>query len=453
VLEEIVRKVLLTYWNTVSFLVIYANAAASPPDATAVSAGVTAADPAVAAPDAAVAVADAAVAVAEPAARPLLDRWLLSELHMLIRDVTDALEAFDPVVAGRRIAGFIDDLSNWYVRRSRRRFWAGTGSPETASAFATLRSVLDVLTRLMAPITPFLTDYVWAVLRAPDAPDSVHLASWPRADPSLIDTELARQMALARRLVELGRSARASAVVKVRQPLARALISAAGFAQLPEALTAQVAEELNVRVLEPLDTSDAELVSHTVRPNFRALGKRFGNGTQPVAAAIGAADAATLAAQLRDRGTAEVIVNGTAVSVGPDDVIVTQTPRSGWAVAADGSETVAIEVAITPELRREGLARDAIRLIQEARKSDGLALTDRVMLRWSTADPELADALAEHGQLIADEVLAADFAQLRRGAADAGGIRHSSEELGLTFWLQRLGPEIGRALSGPGTRP
>ncbi len=414
VLDEIVRKVLLTYWNTVSFLVIYANAAEAAPQEAA--------------------------AVPAPAARPLLDRWLLSEVHALIRDVTDALEGFDPVVAGRRIAGFIDDLSNWYVRRSRRRFWAGTGSPETASAFATLSSALDVLTRVMAPITPFLTDYVWDVLRTADAPDSVHLASWPQADSSLIDPELAAQMALARRLVELGRSARASAVVKVRQPLARALISAPGFAELPGALAAQIAEELNVRRLEPLDTSDAELVSYTVRPNFRALGKRFGSGTQPVAAAIGTADPATLAAQLRDGGAAEVIADGMPVSIDPHDVVITQTPRSGWAVAADGSETVAIEVAVTPDLRREGLARDAIRLIQEARKSDGLAMTDRVVLRWSTADPELADALTEHSQLIADEVLAADFAQLRRGAADAGGTRHGSEDLGLTFWLQRLMP-------------
>jgi isoleucyl-tRNA synthetase len=148
-----------------------------------------------------------------------------------------------------------------------------------------------------------------------------------------------------------------------------------------------------------------------------------------------------------------VTVDGLAVSIGREDVVVTQTPRSGWAVAADGSETVAIEVAITPELRREGFARDAIRLIQEARKSDGLALTDRVMLRWSAADPELAEALTEHGQLIADEVLAADFAELRRGAADAGGIRHGSEDLGLTFWLQALGPAIGQPLSGPGTGP
>jgi isoleucyl-tRNA synthetase len=421
VLEEIVRKVLLTYWHTVSFLVMYANAAASGEPAAG---GEPAAAPEL-------------TAAPEPAARPVLDRWLLSELHVLVRDVTAALEEFDSAAAGRLIARFIDDLSNWYVRRSRRRFWAGTGSPASAAAFATLRSALDILTRLMAPITPFVTDYVWGVLRAADAPDSVHLASWPAADPALIDTELADQMALVRRLVELGRSARANAVVKVRQPLSRALISAPGFASLPAELAAQVADELNVRALEPLDGADGELVRYAVRPNFRSLGQRFGNGTQPVAAAIAAADSAELAGQLREHGAAEVLVDGAAISVGPDEVIVTQTPLSGWAVATDGGETVAIEVTITPELRREGLARDVIRLIQDARKSDGLDLTDKVVLRWSTADPDLAAALSEHGQLVAAEVLAADFAELRQEAADAGGVRHESPDLALVFWLQR----------------
>jgi isoleucyl-tRNA synthetase len=411
ILEEIVRKVLLTYWNTVSFLVMYANAAAASPDVPAVA--------------------------PEPAARPLLDRWLLSELHALVTDVTAALERFDPAVAGRRIAGFIDELSNWYVRRSRRRFWEGTGSSDSASAFATLRSALNVLTRLMAPLTPFLTDYVWDVLRESGEADSVHLASWPVAEPELIDQDLARQMDLVRRLVELGRSARASAVVKVRQPLARALISAPGFAQLPAPLIAQIAEELNVRALAQLDPADSELVSHSVRPNFRALGKRFGSGTQPVAAAIAASDAAALAGQLRERGTAGVIVDGAPVSIGPGDVIVTQTPRSGWAVATDGGETVAIEVTITAELRREGLARDVIRLIQDARKSDGLAVTDRVVLRWSAADSELAAAIREYGELIGREVLAPDLAELRPDAADAGGQRHDGADLGLEFWLRR----------------
>ncbi len=426
VLEEIVRKVLLTYWNTTSFLVLYSSAA----DAAGESAPSAFAPPAI---------APSAVAPA-PSARPALDRWLLSELNLVVLEVTAALEAFDSAAAGRRLAGFIDDMSNWYVRRSRRRFWDGPATAEGAAAFATLSQALDTLTRLMAPITPFITDFVWDVLRTDDAPESVHLASWPVADESLIDTVLAAQMALARRLVELGRSARASAVVKVRQPLQRALISARGFAELPAELRAQVADELNVRALEPLDGSDGELMSYSVKPNFRALGKRFGNGTQPVAAAIAAADPAALAGQLHAAGTAEVEVDGTLVSVGPDEVVVTQTPVASWAVATEGGETVALEITITPELRREGLAREFIRLVQDARKGDGLAVTDRISLRWSTADPSLADALTEHQVLISKDVLAVEFGPESASAIDASAspaYRHESTELALTFWIQK----------------
>jgi isoleucyl-tRNA synthetase len=379
-----------------------------------------------------------------PASRPVLDRWLLSELSLLIRDVTAAFEDFDPAVAGRRLASFIDDLSNWYVRRSRRRFWDGPGTPDGAAAFATLATVLETLTRLMAPLTPFITDYVWPLLSPPDAPDSVHLASWPIADESLIDTGLAAQMAQVRRLVELGRSARASAVVKVRQPLARALIAAPGFVAMSEALRAQIAEELNVREIETLDTSGAELVSYLVRPNFRALGRRFGNATQPVAAAIAAADPAALAASLHQAGEASLEVAGEQIAIGSDDVIVTQIPVRGWAVATEGAETIALEVTITPELRREGLAREFIRLVQEARKNDGLDVTDRIALRWSAADPELSAALAEHKRLISAEVLAAELDPApdpgiggdTNGAS--GGGRHESPDLGLVFWVQRI---------------
>ena len=239
----------------------------------------------------------------------------------------------------------------------------------------------------------------------------MHLATWPVPDAGLIDDQLSAQMALTRRLVELGRSARSAAVVRIRQPLARALVSATGFGDLPGELRAQIAEELNVRALDTLASVGDDLVDVTVKPNFRALGRRFGNGTPAVAAAISAADAAMLAGELRSAGTASVLADGAPVTLEPDDVIVTQTPRSGWAVASDGGETVALEVTITPELRREGLAREVVRLVQDARKSDGLDVSDRISLRWSTADPDLAAALAEHGQLISSEVLAVDYAE------------------------------------------
>jgi isoleucyl-tRNA synthetase len=257
--------------------------------------------------------------------------------------------------------------------------------------------------------------------------------------------------------------------VRTRQPLRRALIGAPGFDALPDELRSLIAAELNVASLSVLS---GELVDYVVKPNFRALGRRFGRETPAVAAAIAAVPAADVAAAVLAGGTVTVpvpdsgadsgvsgdgAVSGSAVSggvsVGPDDVIVTQTPRAGWAVATDAGETVAIDTTVTPELRREGLAREVIRLIQEARKSDGLDVTDRIALRWSARDAELAAALTEHSALIAGEVLAVEFGPAEAagapgasGAAGAFGGRpepadvreHADEELTLRFWLRRL---------------
>jgi isoleucyl-tRNA synthetase len=417
ILAEIVRKILLTYWNTTSFLVLYANAG-----------GWT------------VSGLGSAPAVGQ---RPLTDRWMLSELHAAVRDVTESLEAFDTAAAGRRLAVLIDDLSNWYVRRSRRRFWDGPSSPDGAAAFATLYECVTTVTLLMAPITPFLTDYVWAVLRSSDdEPESVHLASWPAADPALIDPVLSAQMALTRRLVDLGRSARSGASVRTRQPLSRALIGAPGFAALPDELAGQIAAELNVASLDVLGGSGGssdpgELVDYEVKPNFRSLGRRFGRETPAVAAAIAAVPAADIAAAVLAGQTIAVPVPGPGepeVLIGVDDVIVTQTPRAGWAVATDAGETVAIDTTVTAELHREGLAREVIRLVQDARKNDGLDVTDRISLRWAADDPDLAAALTEHAALIAREVLAVDY---QPGAPGPDMFEHADRDLGVTFWLRR----------------
>ncbi len=406
VLAEIVRKVLLTYWNTASFLVLYANASRwSPGD--------------------------------DPSGElPLLDRWVLSELHSVVRDVTIALDGFDSSAAGRRIAGFIDDLSNWYVRRARRRFWDGD-----ATAFGTLYECVTVLTTLMAPFTPFVTDYVWGVLAAASAP-SVHLAAWPSADESLIDPGLSAQMALVRRLVELGRSARAGASVRTRQPLGRALVGAPGFAALSAELLALVAEELNVASVTPLEPAE-ELVDYTVKPAYRSLGRRFGGSTPAVAAAISAASPASVAHAVLGGRTFEVSVDGSPVELGPDDVIVTQTPRSGWAVASGDGETVALDITITPALLREGLAREVIRLVQDARKNAGLDISDRIWLRWSAPEGSaLADALTSHAARIAAETLATDYAPVAAPPDDTpeGVAEYTDPDLGLSFWLRRAAP-------------
>jgi isoleucyl-tRNA synthetase len=403
VLEEIIRKVLITYWNTVSFLALYANASGWTPGSAA---------PPV-------------------SSRPLLDQWLLSEVNACVRDVTASLEAFDSATAGRRLATLVDDMSNWYVRRSRRRFWEGPASDEGASAFATLHSALVSVTQLMAPIVPFITDYVWSVLRLPSDPESVHLSSWPAVSSSLIDPALSSQMALARRLVELGRSARASSSVRTRQPLSRAVIGSAGFSSLPAALRVLVADELNVHSLEELE---GELVDYTVKPNFRALGSRFGSSTQEVARAVSAAPSDELASAVLGGGTFTVSVPAVgSVDLTDADVIVTQTPRSGWAVASAGGETVALDVTVTPSLLAEGTAREMVRLVQDARKSDGLEVTDRIALRWSSASPEVTSALSAHADAIAAEVLAVDH-----GPGDGldGGYEHTDPDLALTFWIR-----------------
>ena len=407
-LQEIVRKTLLTYWNTVAFHTLYARAAGWTPG-------------------------DGAPPVVE---RPVLDRWLLSELNQLVTAVDRALESYDPTLAGRLLTQFVDDLSNWYVRRSRRRFWSGD-----PAALATLHTSLETLTRLLAPMVPFITERVWQDLVRPvsaDAPESVHLTSWPDVDQALADPALSEQMALVRRLVELGRAARAASAVRIRQPLGRALVGASGFARLPEELRAQIAEELNVGSLAALGDAGGDLVDYMVKANFRTLGKRFGAGTQAVAAAIAAADAASLATALREQGNASVTVNGETVPIGPDDVVVTETPREGWAVESAAGETVALDLHVTAELRRAGLAREVVRLVQEARKSAGLDITDRIELDWSAKDSDsgrdTAAAIREHAELIASEVLAVSMTETE--SADSGGHRGASFELGVTFWLR-----------------
>ncbi|WP_030909807.1 isoleucine--tRNA ligase [Streptosporangium amethystogenes] len=402
-LEEIVRKVLLTYWNTASFFTLYAGAESWSPSRLAEAPAYT--------------------------ERPLIDRWALAELHRTVAEVTASMDVFDTARVGRRLSEFLDDLSNWYVRRSRRRFWAGD-----AAAFATLYECLETVTRLMAPVVPFTTDYVWDVLRDTDAPASVHLAGWPEVNGELLDEKLSERMALVRRLVELGRSARASSGVKTRQPLGRALVGAPGWATLPPELRELIADELNVKGLEDLSGIGADLVSFTVKPNFRALGKRFGSQTKLVAAAVTAAEPAELARALRTGSPVSVDAGELgAVEIGADDVIVTEQPRSGWAVEAASGETVALDLTITDELRRAGLIRDVIRLLQDTRKSTGLSISDRIDVWWSTGDADLAEALRTQGRAVADEVLAVS---LTEGGTD-GLPTHSDAELGLTFQLRR----------------
>ena len=389
-IEEVVRKVLLTYYNTASFFLLYASTSDWAPG-----------DPA-------------------PVTH-VLDRWARSELALTVTEVDAALEDFDSARAGKRIASFLDDLSNWYVRRSRRRFWAG--DPE---ALATLHLCLETITRLMAPLTPFLTDWLYGQLAVPDAPDSVHLTAWPVADAAAIDTVLSSQMALVRRLLKLGLAARAASKVNTRQPLSRAGVPSALLNQLDGDLRREIAEELNVLVVEPLD---GEFVDILVKANFRALGKRFGPRTKDVAAAIASAGKPV-------DGTLTVTVDGENIELSADELIITETPQEGWAVARESGASVALDLTLTDELRRAGLARSAVRRIQEARKQSDLDVSDRIELWWSADSSELAAAMVEHAELISTEVLATYFVH---GPPPVEIAPHRDDDLGLTVWLRVAG--------------
>ena len=398
-ITEITRKVLLTYWNTVAFQALYARTNGwTPGDAPA------------------------------PADRHVLDRWLLSVTHELVRDVTNDLEGFDTLSAGTRLQAFTDDLSNWYVRRSRRRFWDGE-----PSALQTLHEVLDILTRLMAPLVPFITERVWqdlVVATDPAAPESVHLASWPVVDESLLDAELSREMNLARRVVELGRAARSEAKVKTRQPLRRALLASTTLSQLNAEIVNEVTSELNVGTLESFATA-GDLVDYSAKGNFRALGKRFGKQTPLVAQAIADADAAALAAALRTDGTATVAFEG-GTEVTAAEVIVSERPREGWSVVNEQGETVALDLELTPELVRAGLLRDVVRTVQEARKNAGLEVSDRITLTWSGAG-DAAEALRADSAAVASEVLATSVVE----SAVAGSDWVVDAELGLALHIAK----------------
>jgi isoleucyl-tRNA synthetase len=296
------------------------------------------------------------------------------------------------------------------------------------------------VTLLLAPLAPFITERVWQDMfrsTSDQLPESVHLAAWPRVDGTLVDDDLSAGVALARRLVELGRAARADAKVRTRQPLRRALVPSSAWTRLGDELRGEVADELNVGLLEPL-SSAGDLIERSAKGNFRALGKRFGKRTPAVAAAIAAADAEPLAADLEAHGRAVVQVEGEEVEVLADEVIVSERPREGWSVANERSvtneqgETIALDLALTPELVRAGLVREVIRLVQEARKSSGFDVSDRVRLVWQ-ADGEVAEAVREHGEALAGEVLAAEVTE----GVPTGDVRRDAD-LGLTFAVTRL---------------
>jgi isoleucyl-tRNA synthetase len=384
--SDVVRQFLLTIWNTYSFFVTYANI-----DEPDLSAG----------------------AAPQPAQRPLLDRWALSQLHGLVAACREAMEAYDVTEACRRLAQFVDDLSNWYVRRSRRRFWdpMRTGAAEDKlAAYATLHECLVTLSKLLAPMVPFLSEALYRNLVAsqdPEAPESVHLADYPKADLESVDRDLDEAMSVARVIVSLGRQVRTDAKVRVRQPLAKAAVHIPGEPGRLAALLPLIGDELNVKEVRFAESAE-ELSGWRAKPNFRVLGPRLGPRVQLVAAAL-AADDGALAARLGRGETVELSVDGgEPVWLSTGDVELAKQTQAGWGVASDGPVTLALDLELDDDLRLEGMAREVVRAVQDLRKASDLDVTDRIVLGVQ-AEGALAVALAAHAAWIAAEVLATEL--------------------------------------------
>jgi isoleucyl-tRNA synthetase len=371
-ISDVVRKTLLTYWNTISFFTLYAKAS------------------------------DFSVG---QKSGPLstMDKWILSELNELIEGTDKAYANFDSQEVGKLIANFIDDLSNWYVRRSRRKFWDGD-----VAALNTLYTCLKELTLLMAPMVPFITEHVWQKLvrvAEPSVGLSVHLEDFPVADKSAIDSKLADSVRLSRRLVELGRAARAESKVKIRQPLSRALIAANGLSAMPPEIREHISDELNVLNIDDLSAAGGDLVDISIKANFKSLGARYGADVQAISKAIAAADAGSLVKEIRANTSAVISYGDKTADLSIDDLVVTETPKEGWAVASHSGESVALDLELTPDLIAQGLVREVIRAVQEARKQADFDISDRINISMG-ANPDVIAAVKSNQELVASETLA-----------------------------------------------
>ena len=383
VVDETRRRFLFTLWNTYAFLVTYAAL----PD------GWSPGDP--------------APPVAE---RSAMDRWALSRLDSTVEHVTARLADYDPTSAGRALEDLVDDLSNWYVRTSRRRFWRSDDAADTAAAFATLHECLTTISLLLAPFCPFVADEMWGNLVAAhddSTAPSVHLADWP-APGGRRDEQLEQAMAAAMEATTLGRSARKEAKLKVRQPLQEAVIACPpATARVLEGLSGIVAEELNVREVRFV-TDAGGLVQVSLKPNYRTLGPRMGKEMPAMAEAVAALDP-TATVQALDAGqSVTVSVAGRDEVLNDDDFLREVRPSEGYAVAEGGALAVGLATELTPELEMEGLARDLVRAIQTARRAADLKVEDRIVLHLDGSG-RIREAIDAHRAWIAGEVLASEL--------------------------------------------
>lgn len=350
--------------------------------------------------------------------RPEIDRWIISELNTLIKNVTEAFEDYEPTRAGRMISTFvIDNLSNWYVRLCRKRFWAGEMDDDKLSAYQTLYRCLFTVSKLMAPIAPFYADRLYGDLKAASAENgcvSVHLSAFPKVEASEIDTTLEQRMELAQKVTSMVLSLRKKEHVIVRQPLQKICIPATDVCQKEniEAMSQLILDEVNVKELEFVE---GDMLEKKVKCNFRVMGKKFGKLMKAVAAAVGALSQDAIN-ELSVNGSVQVDVDGQTVEIVREDVEIVSEDIPGWTVANDGALTVALDLAITEELKNEGMAREIVKRIQAYRKSSGFEITDHIHVVLSH-DDNLQKAVEAYHDYICSQVLAD---KLEFGAPESG---------------------------------
>lgn len=350
--------------------------------------------------------------------RPEIDRWIISELNTLIKNVTEAFEDYEPTRAGRMISTFvIDNLSNWYVRLCRKRFWAGEMDDDKLSAYQTLYRCLFTVSKLMAPIAPFYADRLYGDLKAASAENgcvSVHLSAFPKVEASEIDTTLEQRMELAQKVTSMVLSLRKKEHVIVRQPLQKICIPATDVCQKEniEAMSQLILDEVNVKELEFVE---GDMLEKKVKCNFRVMGKKFGKLMKAVAAAVGALSQDAIN-ELSVNGSVQVDVDGQTVEIVREDVEIVSEDIPGWTVANDGALTVALDLEITEELKNEGMAREIVKRIQAYRKSSGFEITDHIHVVLSH-DDNLQKAVEAYHDYICSQVLAD---KLEFGAPESG---------------------------------
>ncbi len=341
-----------------------------------------------------------------------LDRWITAELHQTIADVRAAMDRYENYPACRRLVDFVDALSNWYVRRSRDRFWRSGMDADKRAAYQTLWSTLVTTSKLIAPFTPFFAETLYQNLmreQFADTPESVHLCDYPRADETRIDRQLLQEMAIVREIASLGRSARMDARIKVRQPLpvVELVLADPAHRQWLGGHLPLIADELNVKQIDFAADAD-KYVTYEIRPNFKTLGPKFGKLAPQIKPALAKADAAALRRQLDREGKVTIAVAGQTIELAPEDVQVTLQAKPGWAAAQGPQVVVVLSTEITEELKAEGLARDVVNLIQNARKSAQLDYEARIRLHINTGGP-VAEAIKAFQDYIRHETLAVEL--------------------------------------------